>query len=225
MNSYVKRILCALIAAVLAFACVACGGGSDKEESKQNASAEPASDPAGESKAPEQGSIDLEGFSYRNESLGIGIKLDESWSIRTTEELAALVGATSLGDAMKNAPITYDFYAVRPISSASINIIFENMTKSVGKAFTESEYLDLAKTTVKAQVESAGMKVNSLEIIKRTVAGRELNGYAIELFANGITVHEYCLLIRMGDYMANITLASGNAEELEQLLNAIYPLG
>ena len=36
MNSYVKRILCALIAAVFAFACVACGGGSDKEESKQN---------------------------------------------------------------------------------------------------------------------------------------------------------------------------------------------
>ena len=97
------------------------------------------------------------------------------------------------------------------------------MKKSVGKVYTESEYLDLAKTSVKTQVEAAGLNVNKLELIKRTVAGRELNGYHIVLESGGTLVYEYIFAVRVGEYMASITLASPSMDELETLVGLFYP--
>ncbi|MBO7549817.1 MAG: hypothetical protein J6T77_07595 [Clostridia bacterium] len=219
MNGIIRRIICVLLVLAVAFALAACNS-SGEENSKQEPASEQSKPAADE---PTQGDINVSEYSYKNESLGLAIKLDDGWSIRSPEELLQLIGSTSFGDAIKNAPLTYDFYAVRLISTASINIIFENMKKSVGKVYTESEYLNLAKTSVKTQVEAAGLNVNKLELIKRTVAGRELNGYHIVLESGGTLVYEYIFAVRVGEYMASITLASPSMDELETLVGLFYP--
>ena len=219
MNGIIRKIICVLLVLAVAFALAACNS-SGEENSKQEPASEQSKPAADE---PTQGDINVSEYSYKNESLGLAIKLDDGWSIRSPEELLQLVGSTSFGDAIKNAPLTYDFYAVRLISSASINIIFENMKKSVGTVYSETDYLTLAKANVKSQLESAGFNLNGIEIIKRTVAGRELNGYKIELASGGIEMHEYVFAVRVGDYMASITLASTSAEELETLVGLFYP--
>ena len=199
MNGIIRKIICVLLVLAVAFALAACNS-SGEENSKQEPASEQSKPAADE---PTQGDINVSEYSYKNESLGLAIKLDDGWSIRSPEELLQLIGSTSFGDAIKNAPLTYDFYAVRLISTASINIIFENMKKS--------------------QVEAAGLNVNKLELIKRTVAGRELNGYHIVLESGGTLVYEYIFAVRVGEYMASITLASPSMDELETLVGLFYP--
>ncbi|MBO4501015.1 MAG: hypothetical protein J5760_02135 [Clostridia bacterium] len=181
-------------------------------------------DKAAEDVDPEQGVIDIEHYDYKSESLGVGVKLDESWNLRTTEELLALISATKFGDAIKTAPLVYDFYATKGLNAGSLVVIFENMVKSYGRAYDTDDYIDILRSSLKAGLESQGLKVQVIEEITRTVGGKELKGFYIEAVTYGITTYEYVLLKRCGDFMADITIGSSDKAGLDQTLAMFYGL-
>ena len=211
----IKTALCLILAFTLVFAFAACGG---------NGSGSDSTDKAAEDVNPEQGVIDIEHYDYKSESLGVGVKLDESWNLRTPEELMALVNATKFGDAIKNLPIVYDFYATKGLNSGSLVVIFENMVKSYGRAYDTDEYLDILRSSLKSVLQAQGLNVTVLEDITRTVGGKELKGFYLEAPAYGVTTYEYILLKRCGDFMADITIGSSDKAGLDQTLAMFYGL-
>ena len=211
----IKTALCLILAFTLVFAFAACGG---------NGSGSGSTDKAAEDVNPEQGVIDIEHYDYKSEALGVGVKLDESWNLRTTEELLALISATKFGDAIKTAPLVYDFYATKGLNAGSLVVIFENMVKSYGRAYDTDDYIDILRSSLKAGLESQGLKVQVIEEITRTVGGKELKGFYIEAVTYGITTYEYVLLKRCGDFMADITIGSSDKAGLDQTLAMFYGL-
>lgn len=200
------------------------GTGEDRLTRMTGNSGSGNTDKAAEDVNPEQGVIDIEHYDYKSESLGVGVKLNESWNLRTTEELMALVNATKFGDAIKNLPIVYDFYATKGLNSGSLVVVFENMVKSYGRAYDTDEYLNILRSSLKSMLQSQGLNVTVLEEITRTVGGKEMKGFYLEATTYGVTTYEYVLLKRCGDFMADITIGDADKAELDKTLAMFYGL-
>ena len=194
------------------------------QQTEEAKTSEVTSQNAGEKADPQQGSINLGDSSYKSESLGIGLKLNDEWTIQSPEELAALVGQTSIGESLKYAAVTYDFYATKGMSGSSVTVLFENMKKNYGRTYDEDEYLELAQVSVKSALESQGATVSKIETVTRSIDGKTFKGFYIELKMGGMDVYEYSLVKRCGDYLANISIGALSAEALDEILALFYAL-
>ena len=119
------------------------------------------------------------GTRYENESLGIGLVLDETWTIYNDEQLAELSGLTAdmfsdekYKEMMENSNSFTDFFAQHS-SGASINVMFENLGLLYGSVMSEEQYRTAALQNLSGAYESAGFE--NVEIVENTVdfAGTE----------------------------------------------------
>ena len=244
MTKRFKAIICVLLVLIFALGCASCSGGANAkpkdtksaETEKETAEipatgakteapeTEPATAEAPEKKEARQGEIDLLKNTYKSETLGIGLKLSDEWTIQSPEDLAALVGQTSVGESLKYAAVTYDFYALKASSGSSVTVIFENMKKNYGRTYDEDEYLELAQVSVKSALESQGATVSKIETVTRSIDGKTFKGFYIELKMGGVDVYEYSLIKRCGDHLANISIGARTVEKLDAVLASFYAL-
>lgn len=152
------------------------------------------------------------GTRYENETLGIGLQLDDEWYIYNDEELAQLSGATAdmfsdekYQEMLENAKVFTDFFAQHN-SGASINVSFENLGLLYGAALDEEQYRDLAIQGLEPAYTSAGF--TDITVEKNTVdfAGAEHLGILTHCQVQGTDYYVQQVIIKAGTHMGVISL-------------------
>ena len=163
--------------------------------------------------------------SYESEFLGIGCRLESPWvfkteaeMMQTNKEALALVG-DDYANAIKNAKIVYEMMATKG-NGDSININLEKVSADV----SAKTYLSLSMSSVKTALSNIGMKNINAETGTTQFIGQEFDCIFINGKINGVMLYEVLVAMRVGDYMANITIGSVVDNNCSQYLSCFYAL-
>lgn len=238
-----NRKLALLLALVMAASLLltACGGSSAPAETKAPQSAVPETN-APETTAPaEEKTLSLgviDGTTYTNNYAGIGIQLDENWTIYSANELQELpdvvkdmVEGTELEAAMENVQQFTDVLAENVNELTTLNLLMQKLTTQQRIAYAlmdEEDILDATLTEKDAMAQAyaqGGINVSTMEKVKVTYLGEE--HFALKTVAETQGVPYYILQVfdfHLGEYSATLTLASFVEDKTESMLDLIYKL-
>ncbi len=222
-----KKIIALVLAALMMFALVSCiDDGESIRGNTYNDNEQTIS-----SAAEDEVEVSLGSSAnnvYENKFLGIGCKLDDTWTFKTDEEIRELNNLTQdmLGDEyaeqIKNAALIYDMSAIKNDATASINVNIENIGLVNGAIYDEESYIDNSLNTLKEPLESAGFE--NLVINKVTVdfGGKQSPAIAISAELAGVKIYEKVVCVKQGKYIACITVASYLEDSTDALIAAFY---
>lgn len=171
------------------------------------------------------------GTRYENESLGIGVVLDETWTVYNDEQLAELSGLTAdmfsdekYKEMMENSNSFTDFFAQHS-SGATINVMFENLGLLYGTVMSEEQYRTAALQNLSGAYESAGFE--NVEIVENTVdfAGAERIGLLTSCTVNGVNYYVQQVIIKAGNHMGIVSLCCFVQDDTPLMATFFYPLG
>ena len=233
-----SKIISAIITLSLILSLAACGskdvsGNVTAPETKTDAN-----ETADNSPAPEEATFNIgstDGGTYTNDYLGIGCKLDETWTFYDEKQLADLNGvvvdsidnkelADKYSESLESGKTVFDMYATSSDGLAQINIVIENLGVIYGNTIDESSYVDLSMDTLKETLDSAGMTNTTVEKISIDCAGATRSGFAASGESEGIAIYEKGICIKKGNYMAIITVSSYTQDTTDTLASLFYSL-
>ena len=197
-----KRWLALLLAAMMAFALVACGdtpanNGDNKKD---------------DTKTEEFARGSWEGNVYTNDSLGLTITVPENWTVASDEELAEITGVVientaneDLSAEFLKAQNMYEMMAQDNEAGTNIIVMAENLAVSVGgTSYDEKAYSDVVINNLP---EENGYTFAEGETL--TIGGRDY--YHVQASAyNGALGQDY-LFTRVGKYMVCIIMSDSPA--------------
>lgn len=161
------------------------------------------------------GTFDEGSNTYKNDFIGFGCKLGDEWEVFNREQIAQLIGLTaaminneSLAELMTNGQTVIIFYAQKDSGSTNINIGLEDLTVQNNSALSEQQYANLAAPQMAPVLESMGMTGITTNIETINFAGGEHPAIHISGNLQGVTLHETAVCIKVGSYMAIITITS-----------------
>lgn len=184
-----KKLLSLMLAVVMLFLLVAC---QDEE---------PVTTPAPE---PIRGTI--ADTVYKNDYLGLEFTRPDSWVYSTDDEIAQAmnIGVEKLlgenfKEVLENNPSIYDMMVVDTISRSSINVGYENLSKTMSTNITVEQYI----AAVKKQFESiTEMTVTFPDTYDKVKLGEtEFTRVVCSTTASGVNMTQVYYLRKMDGYM------------------------
>ena len=170
-----------------------------------------------------------DGGYYENTFFGIGCELGSDWIISSEEELAEMVGLTadmldneSYQDVLKNADMFFDLYAMS--GTSTINITVENLGALYGEILSEDEYMDLAIQNVEMMLPSAGYEDMVIEKTTTQIGDKSYKGIAMESTYQGIAMYQRNFIVKVGEYVAAVTVTSAMEDETMDLMGYFFSL-
>ena len=136
-------------------------------------------------------------------------------------ELLQMVGLVSesgiLADteALKNAAVLYDCYAIDQAKQISFNVILQ---KGLTIGLKDEDILQQGYESLKDNltVDITG------EIVDLEVGGKTVKALDLLLTANGAKVYEYQFIVKCGGHLAAITVGAASKSELNEMLSRFY---
>lgn len=168
-----------------------------------------------------------EGAVYENASLALGIKFDDEWTLYSDAQIATLNGLAeeTLGEdyteAVKNADMIYDLYAMRSDGS-SMNIIFENMGIIYGSVMSESDYIDASVSQAETTFSQMNWTLESSEKVTVTAAEQEFNALELAVNIGSGYLYETLICKKIGNHMAVMTIASVDRSVIDGIIADFY---
>ena len=197
-------------------------------EESEEASEEETEEPAVEIK---RGTID--GQTYENASIGVGITVPDGWTFYSDDEIAELNGIAKdmmddddLQAIFEQAGQYYDMMAVAEDQRSNINIILQ----PVDSGFLESkDYLKVALEQSEKQVAAALESAGLTDIQMTLDEGRE---FPVENFVSatvtgnysGTPMTEKLVMCAVNGCLANITVSSTDSDLAESVISSFYAL-
>lgn len=224
-----KKIIALLLVLAFAFSLVSCGSDDDIRGTVSTA-------PGGEtSEVSSDDSAELSlgtsaNNTYENKFLGIGCKLDSDWTFYTDDEILEMNNMTKdlVGDeyaeVMESAQTLYDMYASTSDSMQTVNINIENLGLVYGTVLDEDAYIDAALESVKGVLESMGFENVTVKKTTVTFAGETRGAIAVAGEVSDVKFYEKLVCIKVGKYMACVTVASYIDDSTDEVLSAFYAL-
>lgn len=149
---------------------------------------------------------------YTSEFLGLSCTIPEDWDYYTEDQMKEMnkvvydaMGDGNLKEAIANADIIYDMFAVNQATRQNINIIIENMGFRYGTVLNESTYLNMSVEQVKSALEGIGITDITAERNTVEMAGETREGILITGNSQGMAIYEQLVAISNGNHMACIT--------------------
>lgn len=210
-----KKLLALTLAVVMALLLVSCNSAPSNEGEQ----------PDDSKKVTELSRGTIEGDVYTSEYLGISFTKPESWVYSTDEEIAAMVNlgvdmvlGENFKEALENNPTIYDMMAVDIITRSSINVGFENLSKTFATNITVEQYVQ----ALKAQVANvSGMTVTFPESIETVKLGEtEFTKVDCTVTVQGVSMKQVYYLKKVDKFMSFIivTIPSGyTTEQIEAM--------
>lgn len=195
-----KKWLALLLAAMMAFALVACGNTPANNDGDKD------TDNDNKTETFARGSWD--GTVYTNDSLGLTVTVPEGWEIADDEELAAVMGLTidslteeGLSEEFLKAQNLCEMKAVDPNYGTNVIIMAENLAVSVGgTSYDEKAYSD---TVINTLPEEYGYEFSEPETV--TIGGRDY--YLLQGTAQEGVLGQDFLFTRIGNHMVSVILS------------------
>ncbi len=213
-----KKLIAVLLAVCTVFALCACGAGKDIGGSVTS----------GEDDSSFQlGTIN--GGVYENSYLGVGISLDDSWSIYDEEQLAQLIGWTAdqyddekYAEQIENADLFYDLFASANDGLVSVNVVIQNLGLLYGTVMDEDKIVDMTLEQMDEQLQSAGFSDISAGKITVDFAGAEHTGIKYSSLYQGADYFTQQVFIKHGKYMAIFTVSNFYEDITGDVLSQFY---
>jgi hypothetical protein len=169
------------------------------------------------------------GLTYKNEFLGLGCELKDGWTFYTDEQIRELNNiANSYTDAevkevIENATIIYDMYAATSDLSSNMNINLEKRSiLESGSVETIKQLLGNSIDAMESTYRNMGYTNVSFEVSDIKVDGETLAGVNGVAEIEGMNFYTTVFCIKKGQYLASVTIASFDANELQSLLDSYY---
>ena len=237
-----KKLLALALALSMLTGLAACGSETAAKDSPEPPeSVEPSATVSVEAPAPSNGAGDTEelkyesgsmtGGVYRNEFLGIGCTLDESWTYYSDGEIASLNGIDTasmsdeeIAELLHSSSVIYDMYAMAESGLVTMNIVFENLCVLYDPELDTAGYVDIAISNLGDALTSAGYSDVSCEKATVDFCGEERYAIDITGVLSNMTIYEKLIYIKQGNYIAVITLASFGADITADLAALFHTL-
>ena len=162
---------------------------------------------------------------YTNDFIGIRCSLGEDWHIYSEDEMAQLFGTVAglttdedLAALLESANVAYLFYAAADDGLVTINITLEKLSVLNGLLLDEQSYVELSAEQLPAALESMGMSGVAAETGSISFAGGEHAGLTVHGALSGVDFYERLVCVKVGSYMAIITVASYYEDVTTELL-------
>ena len=198
-----KKILSLLLVLTMVFLLFGCSSDSTSKET-------------GESEKAEISRGTIEGSIYKNDYLGFQFTRPDSWVYSTDEEIAAAMNLAIdniLGDnfkeALENNPVIYDMMVVDTLTRTNMQIMYENLKKSLSTNITIEQYVDALKQQFSG---IPGMTVTFLDTLEKVKIGEtEFTKCVCNTETNGVAMTQVFYLHKLDGYMASVivTIRSG----------------
>lgn len=215
-----KRLLALLLALVMVFSLCACANDADKDVEPT-----PTPEPTAEL---ELGTV-TDGKTYENAYFGFGCELDDTWVYASEDELLSMVQTTAdfvddddFKEELLNADMFYDMQAVCHDSGMNINVVVENIGARYGRLLSEEDITDYNLNNLAAPLAAAGMDVQSMEKDTVVFAAEEHSGIKLHSVISGIDMYQLITNVKVGRYVATITLSSTVEDNLYTMLGYFY---
>lgn len=236
-----NKLLALTLALALVFALTACGSQPKGSVTPDNSAAtpEPASAPesAPEPEPESQDDVGLgsmSGGTYENDFVGIGCKLDDTWTYYSDEEIIELNGLMvdsiddeDLAEQLRSSDSFYDMLASNNEGS-SINVVLENLGLIYGHTLDAGSYIDIALKSLEDQLTLMGVSAATCEKVSFDFCGKQTEGLYIAgtLSIEGIEVDMYQRMacVKAGGYMTCVTSCSYFEDITTDLLDMFYAL-
>ena len=172
----------------------------------------------------------VENNTYKSEFLGVSAEFSEEWSFLSDEEINSLNSITEellpeeINDKLENAEIIYDIEVTNASSGSSVGVNFENLRLLGSLMLDEKGYLSSQIDGITEALGELNLSDIKTEIVKVDFAGRDT--YAIRIVAtiSEMNFYEYLVAVKEGEYMANISLAGVDEEELKETMALFKPI-
>lgn len=215
-----KRLLALLLALVMVVSLCACANDADKDVEPT-----PTPEPTAEL---ELGTV-TDGKTYENAYFGFGCELDDTWVYASEDELLSMVQTTAdfvddddFKEELLNADMFYDMQAVCHDSGMNINVVVENIGARYGRLLSEEDITDYNLNNLEAPLAAAGMDVQSMEKDTVVFAAEEHSGIKLHSVISGIDMYQLITNVKVGKYVATITLSSTVEDNLYTMLGYFY---
>ena len=171
----------------------------------------------------------VNGDTYENAALGFGFKA-EDWKFLSEEEIAANMQLTKalLGEEaakyLESGTQLQVMMATAPDGITNINAVATYLGSNAAaiEQYGLENVMEAGKSEFASTIQNAGLKVDSLEVVKFQVAGKEIPTYKCQLSAFGVSLVSDGLYFISGDYMVIITISALDDATAEDVMNGIY---
>ena len=223
-----KRIAALIMALVMVFALCACSSDDNtKGKVEPGATAPVAEESAAPDKSLELGSVT--GGKYENAYFGFGCELDDQWTYASEDQLLSMVQATAdfvnddnFKDEILNADMFYDMMTVYYDGVTSMNVIVQNIGVAYGALLDEETMVDETIKVMPEQLAAASMDVKSCEHVTVEFAGADHDGILTHSLVNGSDMYQLQTYIKVGKYVAVVTMSSPLEDNLDPMLGFFY---
>lgn len=156
----------------------------------------------------------VEGNTYTSESLGVVLKLDDTWDIADDAQIAELSGIVTdsldnekIREQMENGSVVYDLYAANKDGS-SINITIQKLNLMGSALVTEDAFAEANIKQLPDTLAAAGIKVSNIEKTTVKFAGQDHLALKLSGEVQGLPLYETMVLVKNGSYIFVITNAA-----------------
>lgn len=223
-----KRIAALIMALVMVFALCACSSDDDTKGKVEPGTTTPVvEESAAPDKSLELGSVT--GGKYENAYFGFGCELDDQWTYASEDQLLSMVQATAdfiddenFKDEMLNADMFYDMMTVYYDGVTSMNVVVQNIGAAYGALLDEETMVDETIKVMPEQLAAASMDVQSCEHVTVEFAGADHDGILTHSTVNGGDMYQLQTYIKVGKYVAVVTMSSPLEDNLDPMLGFFY---
>lgn len=183
-----------------------------------------------ENEEPSLSLNNAKGSTYESSFMGLGWTLPDGWIFFNEDQLkqmnnitADMIDDKQIQEALKNATLICDMYAMNSITGDTINIQLEKLT-GLTSLYDAETYVDASISSLPSALQSAGYTNITTEKTTVTIAGEDHPGISLAATYSGVVVYEKLACIKIGNYMAVITTASTTEANLDVIFANFYSL-
>lgn len=170
----------------------------------------------------------VNGLTYKNRFIGIGCNLDSDWTFYSDAQIKQLnnVAADMAGDeykeAMKNATVIYDMYAVSSNQQDNININLEKVNPVQLATLDIAENFTALLPLLKSSLENMGCQNITHENTTVKIGGKSFNCLKLTSDINGMKMYQTLIAKKCDGYLANITITAFDEATINNLIGKFY---
>lgn len=227
-----KKVIALILAMCMVLSAAACGTTNEDIRGEIKNDGESIDNEDGTSEEEDEIVLSVgvaSGSVYESEFMNIGWTLPEGWTFMTEEEMATMnqvvadmLGNEDIASQIEDGETFCDMSAYNAVGE-TINIQIEKMAATTALTVDEVAYADIALEQLPAVFEPLGYSVKC-EKQQITLAGKTCEGVYVELGYQGAYIYEKMALIKVGQYMCVITVASASMDVINAIYNNFYEL-
>ncbi len=205
-----KKLICLLLAFVMLLALVGC------DEPSKPSDPTGTQPPAGDPPKAELSRGTVSGSVYTNNYLGFTFNAPGTWVYSTDEEIARMINVgveavlgSAFKETLKDLPSIYDMMVVDVTTHSSVNIGYENLSKTYSSNITEEQYLAAVKAQFAAIPNMTVVFPDTYETVK--LGQTDFLKAVCSVTTQGVTMTQVYYVHKVDGYMSFVivTIPSG----------------